>query len=135
MLLLDGKRIFIVEDNLANRAIEQLLLEQAGAKTAFERLGTETVKKLRQFMPVDVILLDLMFPNRVTGYIVFTEIRSHSEFQHIPIIAVSASDPSAAMIRTREHGFSGFISKPVDFDLFATQVAGVIRGDNVWHGR
>ncbi len=135
MLPLDGKRIFIVEDNLANRAIEQLLLEQAGAKTAFERWGTETVKKLKLFMPVDVILLDLMFPNAVTGYSVFTAIRAYPEFQHIPIIAVSASDPAPAMLRARQHGFSGFISKPVDFDLFATQVADVMNGKTVWHGR
>lgn len=132
---LDGKRIFIVEDNFANRAIEQMLLEQAGAKIAFERWGTETVKKLRQFMPVDIILLDLMFPNGITGYDVFKDIRDYSEFRHIPIVAVSASDPSSAIPQTRSCGFSGFISKPVNFDFFAGQVADVINGQPVWLGR
>ena len=134
MLPLEGKRIFIVEDNLANRAIEQLLLEQAGAKIAFERWGTATVTKLKQFKPVDVILLDLMFPNGITGYSVFNDIRANRELQYIPIIAVSASDPSSAIPQTRLHGFSGYISKPVDFDLFAKQVADVINGKSVWQG-
>jgi CheY-like chemotaxis protein len=135
MLPLEGKRIFIVEDNLANRAVAQLLLEQAGAKIAFERWGTETVNKLRLFRPVDIILLDLMFPNGITGYSVFNDIRACSEFQHIPILAVSASDPSSAIPQTRIHGFSGYISKPVDFDFFAQQVADVINGQAVWQGR
>jgi CheY-like chemotaxis protein len=132
---LEGKRIFIVEDNLANRAIEQMLLEQDGAKIAFERWGTETVKKLRQFMPVDVILLDLMFPGGITGYDVFKDIRSYPEFRHIPIIAVSASDPSSAIPQTRNCGFSGFISKPIEFDFFSRQVADVIQGKSIWNGR
>jgi CheY-like chemotaxis protein len=135
MMKLEGKRIFIVEDNLANRAIEQMLLEQDGAKIAFERWGKETVRKLRQFMPVDVILLDLMFPGGITGFDVFKDIRTYPEFRHIPIIAVSASDPSAAMSQTRAAGFNGFISKPVDFDLFAHQIADVIKGQAVWQGR
>jgi CheY-like chemotaxis protein len=135
MMLLSGKRIFIVEDNLANRAIEQLLLEQAGAKVAFERWGTETISKLKLCMPIDIILLDLMFPNKITGYSVFNDIRACPEFQHIPIVAVSASDPSSAIPRARTHGFNGFISKPVDFDRFAKQVAEIIEGQSIWQGR
>jgi CheY-like chemotaxis protein len=99
MLALEGKRIFIVEDILANRAIVQLMLEHAGAKVGFERWGTETTKKLKLFMPVDLILLDLMLPNGITGYSVFTDIRAYPEFRHIPIVAVSASDPTSAIRR------------------------------------
>lgn len=134
-MILQGKRIFLVEDNLANRAIEQLLLEQAGAKIAFERWGTDTVNHLRRFMPVDIILLDLMFPNNITGYDVFNHIRAHEEFRHIPIVAVSASDPSSAIPQTRAHGFTGFISKPVSFDAFPRQIADLIERQPVWQGR
>lgn len=134
-MLLEGKRLFIVEDNLANRAIEQLLLEQEGAKTAFERWGVNTVEKLSQFMPVHGILLDLMFPNGVTGYDVFNEIRSHADFRHVPIIAISASDPSTAIPKTRAHGFSGYISKPVSFEQFPQQIADLLVGQPTWLGR
>ena len=132
---LEGKRIFMVEDNLSNRAIEQMLLECEGAKVDFERWGVNAVEKLRQFSPVDCILLDLMFPNGVTGYDVFDEIRSHDEFRHIPIVAVSASDPSTAIPKTRAYGFNGFISKPVSFETFATQIAALIQAEPVWQSR
>jgi CheY-like chemotaxis protein len=131
-MLLKDRRIFIVEDNLQNRVIVEMLLEQQGAKTAFERWGTGTLKRLYEFAPVDIILLDLMFPNKVSGYDVFDEIRAEATFAHIPIVAVSASDPGEAIPKVRKKGFAGFIAKPIDFVLFPQQIAAVIDGKAVW---
>lgn len=129
---LKNKRIFLVEDMLANRAIMQILLEQNGAKTNFERWGKNTVSKLRKFMPVDIILLDLMFPNNITGYDVFDVIREHPEFNHIPIVAVSASDPGTAIPKTKKKGFSGFITKPIEYDRFPDQIVSLINNEAIW---
>jgi CheY-like chemotaxis protein len=131
-MILRNRRVFIIEDNVANRAIEQFLLEQVGAKTAIERWGTEAVERLQKFMPVDVILLDLMFPDGITGYEVFDKIRAHAEFDSIPIVAVSASDPNTAIPLTKARGFAGFISKPISTPLFAQQILQVIQGEAVW---
>jgi CheY-like chemotaxis protein len=130
--LLQDKKIFLVEDNLSNRAIMQMILEQHGAKTAFERWGTETVSRLKSFEPVDLIVLDLMFPNNVTGYDVFDLIRENREFRHIPIVAVSASEAGEAIPKTRSYGFKGFIPKPIDMDKFPKQIAAILRGEEVW---
>jgi two-component system cell cycle response regulator DivK len=134
-MILKGKRIFIVEDDLANRAIAQMLLEGEGARTAIDRWGKETVQRLEAFLPVDIILLDLMFPNDITGYDVFDHIRQNSVLAGIPIVAVSASDPIAAIAKTKEKGFDGFIPKPVSYALFAKQVLSVINGDKIWLNR
>lgn len=130
--LLQDKRIFLVEDNLGNRAIMQMILEQQGAKVAFERWGTETVSRLKSFEPVDLILLDLMFPNNITGYDVFESIRENREFRHIPIVAVSASEPAISIPKTQSMGFAGFIPKPIDIDKFPKQVAAILRNEPVW---
>lgn len=129
---LKNKRIFIVEDDLRNKAIAQMLLERAGAIVTFDRWGLDTVAKLRHFTPVDVILLDLMFPRGVTGYDVFKQIRAHTEFVNVPIVAVSAADASEAIPRTQDLGFSGFIAKPVDFAGFANQIERIIAGHALW---
>lgn len=134
-MLLLNKRIFIVEDDIINRAIEQILLEQHGAKTAIERWGTDTVERLRKFMPVDAIILDLMFPNGVTGYDVFDDIRSHAEFDGLPIVAVSASDPNSAIPLTKAKGFTGFICKPLNHALFVEQIVSIINHEPVWYRR
>jgi CheY-like chemotaxis protein len=131
-LLLAGKRIFIIEDNLANRAIMQLLLEQNGAEIWFERWGLDAIGRLKQFMPVHLVLLDLMFPGGVTGYDVFDRIKADIELQHIPVVAVSAGEPSVAIPKTREKGFSGFIAKPISFEKFPRQIAQVLDNEQVW---
>lgn len=130
--LLQDKRIFLVEDNLGNRAIMQMILEQHGAKIGFERWGTETVSRLKNFEPVDLILLDLMFPHNVTGYDIFENIRQNSEFRHVPIVAVSASEPALSIPKTQAFGFAGFIPKPIDIDKFPKQIAAILRNEPVW---
>jgi CheY-like chemotaxis protein len=134
-LILHKKRIFIVEDDLFNRSIMQTLLERQGAVIAFERWGADTVERLQAFSPVDIILMDLMFPNDVTGYDIFDKVRAHTEFDHIPIVAVSASDPSSEIPKVKSKGFAGFITKPVNFALFARQIADILEGKSIWNTR
>ena len=130
---LQDKRIFYVEDDLKNRAVVQMILEMEGATIGFERWGRkETVDKIRDFKPVDLILLDLMFPRGVTGYDVFEHIREEADLATIPIVAISASDPAIEIPKTRKKGFSGFISKPVSVHTFAEHINTVLDGDTVW---
>lgn len=129
---LKDKRIFMIEDNLNNRAITQLLLEQQGAKTSFERWGKDTVAQVKKFMPVDLILLDLMFPNGVSGYDIFVELRHDKQLAHIPIVALSASDASVAIPKAQDLGFNGYLSKPIDFANFIGQIVKILDGERIW---
>ena len=132
-MLLKGKKIFIVEDNLSNKAIMQMLLEQDGAKVAFDRWGAEALAKLLAALPLDLILLDLMLPGHLTGYDICQQIRRIETFRDIPIVAVSAADASTAIPKAQEMGFSGFISKPIDFLRFTKQIKTIVDGTPVWH--
>lgn len=129
---LQGKRIFIVEDNLSNRVIIQRILERNGAKTAIERYGIGVVAKIKAFSPVDIILMDLMLPDGISGFDVADEIRRVPELSLVPIVAVSASDPAESMPKAMAKGFVGFISKPIDFDLFPNQIARILNGEKIW---
>jgi CheY-like chemotaxis protein len=131
--LLEGKRIFIVEDDVTNLAIASVLLKQEGAIVGFERWGVNTLNTLRLMVPIHVILLDLNLEHGVSGFDVFDRIRADPQFADIPIVAVSALDPSLAMPTARKKGFTGFISKPIDFIQFAAQIATIVRGEQVWH--
>ena len=130
---LANRRIFLIEDNLSNKAIAQLLLEREGARVQVDRWGLEAVTRLRQLLPLDIILLDLMFPGLVTGYDIFQRIREVPELRRIPVVAVSAADASIAIPTTMEMGFSGFIGKPLDFVHFPIQVQQIIDGGSIWY--
>lgn len=131
-MLLKDKRVFIVEDNLMNRSVMQFILEQQGATVEFERWGLDTCDRLQKFLPVDIILLDLMLPNGMSGFDVYDNIREMPECESIPIMAVSAKQGDAVIPQAQAKGFSGFISKPIDRREFAKQIASVINGEPVW---
>jgi CheY-like chemotaxis protein len=132
--MLKDKRIFYVEDDPNNRMVVQRILEAAGARVEFEKWGFQEVAlpKLRAYR-ADLILLDLMFPMGISGYDIFDAIRRNMILNHIPVVAVSAADPSIEIPKARSKGFAGFIGKPVDMELFPQQIAAVLNGEPVWY--
>jgi CheY-like chemotaxis protein len=132
-MLLSNRRIFIVEDNAGNLAVESIYLERYGATVKFVRWGTDAIEKLTKALPIDIILMDLMLPGDISGFDVFLMLKAIPELASIPVVAVSASDPDVAMPKAAKMGFSGFISKPIS-PRIAQQVANVLDGKKVWAG-
>lgn len=131
-MLLRDKYIFLVEDNIGNQAITKTLLEAHGATVGIHATGQNIIPHLKKFHALDLIILDLMLPDGVTGYDIFSVIRSDATFDDVPVIAMSVVDRSVAITETKIRGFSGFISKPIKFDIFPALVAGVIDGEAIW---
>jgi len=131
-MLLNQKRVFVVEDNPGNLAVMQTILTQQGATVFFERWGQDTCRRLLDALPIDIILLDLMLPNGISGYDVFSAIKAVPELASVPVVIVSAADPDHEMDKARRMGFSGFIGKPVRLNTFGHYVASVIQGQHVW---
>ncbi len=130
-MLLSGRRIFIVEDNAGNLAIATVHLRTQGASVFYERWGYETPNVISRFLPIHLILMDLMFPNNVSGFDVFDQIKKLPALAHIPVIVVSAADPDEAMPIAREKGFAGFISKPISASI-TRYVHLALQGKPVW---
>jgi CheY-like chemotaxis protein len=128
---LHGKTVFIVEDNAGNLAIARVYLESHGAAVHFCRRAGEMLTKIQSAPAIDVILMDLMLPQNISGFTIFGELQKIPHLRDIPVVAVSASDPDSAMPRALRLGFSGFIAKPISPRL-PYFVADVIRGQSVW---
>src|ERR1700694_1595015 len=104
---LSGKRIFIVEDNPENLAIMRVAMGKVGAICVYDRWGTDTIQKLLDFKPIDLVLLDLMLPYGVSGYDIFDEMRCLPELAAVQEVIISASDPSVELPKAKAKGFSG----------------------------
>lgn len=130
-MLLQGKRIFVFEDDAFNLAIITVPLKREGATVLFDRWGINAREVLMDALPLDLIALDLMYPYGVTGYQIFDEIRSTPELASIPVVAVTAADPDTEMPIAREKGFSGFLAKPIPTN-FTQFIAALINGESVW---
>ena len=131
-MLLKNKHIFIVEDDPTNRAVILTILKQNGATVSFDHWGDTTLSNMKNMPQLDLILLDLMLPKQVSGYDVFDALRQLPEFQDVPVVAVTASDPDVEMNKARQKGLNGYISKPINRRKFPQQVKAVLNGEEVW---
>ena len=132
MMSLTNKRIFLVEDNIGSLTITKTLLEAHGAVVGTHPSGHDVVPHLRKFLPVDLIILDLLLPSGTTGYNIFQVIRDQAELKDVPVIAMSVADRSKVIPEAQKRGFAGFISKPIDFREFPKLIDRIIEGENIW---
>lgn len=122
----------MVEDNVANAGIILTTLQLSGATTHYDRWGTHTLMRIKELGKIDLILMDLMLANGMSGYDVYDRIRADPALCHIPAVVVSASDATIEMEKARQHGFAGYISKPIHYATFAQSIARILEGEEVW---
>ncbi len=105
-------RILVIDDDLIARETFAELLMMEGYETAVAADGLEGLTAVPNFDP-DIILLDVMMPI-IDGYSVCRRLKSNPQWQHIPVILVTALDSQADKLRGLEAGADDFLSKPID---------------------
>jgi len=133
MMLLRGKKIFCIEDNVQNRIVFQMIFVAQGATVDFERRGRDTIRRMLSAARYDAIILDLMLADGVSGFDLYREIRALPGGEKVPIVAVSAMAAAVAIPQAQELGFSGFIAKPIDNQLFPKQLLSIMAGQTIWY--
>ena len=132
-MILENKKIFLVEDNVTNLAVIRTALRIHGASVPYDHWGTHAIKRLTgSHNKVDLILLDIMLPGGMSGYDVFDQIKSVPELEDIPVVALTASDSYIEVPKAKSKGFNGYISKPINRSTFADDLLKVMQGGEVW---
>lgn len=112
--------ILYIEDNDANRMLVRRVLMAEGYTVVEVSNPLEALDKLRAAMP-NLILMDINMPD-MDGYTLTAMIREHSEFDQIPIIALTANVMKGDKEKSLEAGCDGYIQKPIDIDSLPVQV-------------
>lgn len=112
--------ILYIEDNDANRMLVRRVLMAEGYTVVEVPNPLEALDKLKQTMP-NLILMDINMPD-IDGYTLTAMIREHPEYDHIPIIALTANVMKGDKEKSLEAGCDGYIQKPIDIDTLPVQV-------------
>lgn len=112
--------ILYIEDNDANRMLVRRVLMAEGYTVVEVSNPLEALDKLKQTMP-NLILMDINMPD-IDGYTLTAMIREHPEYDHIPIIALTANVMKGDKEKSLEAGCDGYIQKPIDIDTLPVQV-------------
>jgi len=102
--------ILVAEDNKANQAVIQLLLERQGHRVVLVNNGNEAINELSNSTNFDLILMDVSMPIK-DGISATKEIRALG--LTIPIIAITAHALESEKKTCIEAGMNDFISKPI----------------------
>ena len=106
-----GRRILIVDDEPYILRILSFKLRREGFIT-FEADSAEAAEQLLSEQDVDLVLLDVALATPTNGFDLAAGLRRNARTQHLPIIMVTARGFAADVLRGREVGAAGYITKP-----------------------
>ncbi|MDD3004093.1 response regulator [Flavobacterium sp.] len=113
--ILEGKTVLVVDDDVRNIYSLTKALESVKMKVLTAIDGNEAIKTMEQNTNIDVVLLDMMMPNK-DGYEAATQIRNNKKWKNTPVIAVTAKAMAGDREKCINAGASDYITKPVDVD-------------------
>ena len=114
-LLLRGKKVLVVDDDVRNIFAVTSALERHGVAVLYAENGRASLELLRRQPDVDAVLMDVMMPG-MDGYETTREIRKLRALQALPVIALTAKAMKGDRERCLEAGASDYVTKPVDPD-------------------
>jgi len=118
---MNPKHILIVDDNPANLKLFTYLLSSPKYEVRTATDAREALQALETFRP-DLILMDLQLPD-IDGLELTRMLRSNPRLCDATIVAVTAYAMKGDEERARAAGVDGYISKPIDKDVFRAVVA------------
>ncbi len=117
--------VLVVDDEPNGFDVIEAHLYREGYNLSYVSSGIEALNRLDSIEP-DVILLDVMMP-QMDGIEVCRKIKSDPNWQHIPIIIVTALNSKEDLSRAFDAGADDFLSKPVSGIELRARVRSMLR--------
>ncbi len=118
-------RVLVVDDHVQTRVVLTRLLERIGYAVETAENGLRAVEAVAVVRP-DIIIMDLEMP--VMGGFEATErIRANSTGGWLPIVFLSATPDSAALINALNAGADDYLVKPVGYTVLRAKMRAVSR--------
>ena len=118
----------IIDDNTQNLEVLGRLLNANGVSYTALQDTNELERVLTAHQHIDVVFLDIEMPRR-SGYEILGVLRQQFG-SDLRIVACTVHTNEIAPARAI--GFDGFLSKPLNPLVFATQLAQILDGTPVW---
>jgi two-component system chemotaxis sensor kinase CheA len=107
------RTILVVDDSITTRTLERNILESAGYRVRLATDGVEALQMLDQLAEdggCDLLLSDIDMP-RLNGFELAARVRSHTDYQRLPIVLVTSLDTPADRERGIAAGADAYIVK------------------------
>lgn len=128
-----GLHILVVDDSDLIRDLICEFLEREGAQVELASNGAQALEVLRaskssssasskgKRKPFDCVMMDVQMPV-MDGLTAMRNIRAMREFDHLPVLAMTAGLLAEQQARARQAGMADVMAKPVDFKQMVQQI-------------
>jgi DNA-binding response OmpR family regulator len=106
-----GRQILIVDDEPYILRILSFKLRREGF-VVFEADSAEAAETLIGANAIELVLLDVALATPTNGFDLAAKLRRNARTRHLPIIMLTARGFAADVLRGREVGATGYITKP-----------------------
>lgn len=120
-----GRHVLIVDDEPYLSRILSFKLRREGYSTV-EARSAEEAERLVGENQVDLILLDVGLATPTNGFALATRLRRNAATEHIPIIMLTARGFSSDVLRGREVGAAGYITKPFSIEDVIERIRAIL---------
>lgn len=117
--------VLVIDDEADNFDVIETLLDGEGYQLSYISNGKQALALLDSLQP-DIILLDVMMPH-ISGLEFCQRFKANPQWQHIPIIMVTALTTKADLSQCLATGADDFISKPVNGLELRSRVRSMLR--------
>lgn len=104
--------ILVVDDDLANLALAEALLQAEGFQVRVAIDAPSTFKVLETVKPA-LILMDIQLPE-MDGWELTRQLKANPATRAIPVIAITAYGKAGDEKKAKQAGFVEFLAKPVN---------------------
>lgn len=118
-------RILILEDSPVQLRLARHVLEKYGFEVRTATSSAECLTELAEGLP-DLLMTDIQHPGE-DGLALARRLRNDSRTADLTIVACTVHGMPGDREKILAAGFDGYIQKPIDPALFATQITGYLR--------
>ncbi len=122
--------VLIVDDQENNRLVIEDMLRKLKLQIRGSSSGEEALTMINEWTP-DLILMDQMMPG-LSGIETTAQIKANPEFEHVPIVMVTAKNEVHTLKEAFEAGAVDYIIKPVERITLIARVRSALRTKNAF---